>query len=363
MFIKNKKSIIFIVSILLLSLFSTSLVSANNIDKNNLEKIDMNGYRYNIDAEYMEDVVVSLEGMSRKNSTLSGKITVQLKEEDWFVNLDSIEKDQNTYTSNVMFFNENGEEREGDITLDVNFKFVSGYIESYEDPILFTSGPESIDISSLKNHFKQREIGKYEENEETITTLTSSDEYIRSTINTSFIYSHVVGPSSLGSGSNYQKYSVRGWLKSVGNGDDSVRYYWHYVEPWNYASGGLSVDDVFPKSVSNSTVSVRVFYKGFFAQVNIPVTSTSYEVKKASGTSWFREYRSGAGFSESTWKWPGNWTNQSGLAGDFYIVMMGGSTSGTWYRATQTARFGIYDRWAKAYYYRQGDNVLSIQAK
>jgi len=360
-----KKILSIVLVISLVFSIGINVLASENIHKNEKDPIKiLNGFAYDNDGNKISDISIEISELVLEKDeykNLSGK--VKLQNETWGFALNNFEKKNKCFHSPTKLIKKHGEKtikKEGEITFTENLDLISGFIDTPDNnTINFTAGEKASTYNQLKDIYNQLDITS-----DKGFTIESTDPAIRATLDGGGVYAHIVGPASLSTSENDAVYQVRAWLKEnwdtkIG-GPYSVRYQNTYYDPDNYTTGGLSVNNVYPKS-SSSSISFSIAYQSISASVNFP-SSPNYEIG-GRNESYVKNYSNGYDPQDYYVDYDSGIDGVEGIGTEFYTYMMGGSTSGTKYDVDCKVEFKIYDYSSHLYLTQYTTDSFSVECE
>jgi hypothetical protein len=409
-----KKSIFKIGLSSLLLFSSITPIAAKGLDQSvsSMTYSPIAGYTYSLSGDKLNDIKVVISSLKKTGEDITAAEGKVINGKDvWSFASSKFVFDGDVYQSPTTFTKKKDGvtiKREGEIALDAQLELVSGFIEDQFESVQFTGGQKATSPSALKKAFIKQNIGQ-EKSEPSNVSIQSTeaisepvpgdlalapiedptyipaeedqafsstdpqlaDEYaeasstetnIRSTISTSYVYAHLVGPSSLSVRSNYSKYTARAWLKSKYDGTNlTPRYQYSYVNPVDYSSGGgVSVSGVYPKGSESSPISISVAYSAISAGMDFE--SEAGSESNYTGQSYVRNYDVGFDVNDYYLNYDSGYGGTEGIGANFYTVMMGASTVGSSYKVNWSVKWKIWDRNNKTYFERSGSSYYYVKA-
>jgi len=243
----------------------------------------------------------------------------------------------------------------GNLAIERRGKVISGYISANENSVLFTAGPEAITLERLKNIIQDEEE-KFSTYAADPGSGSISDPNLRAVIYQNGVYAHLVGSPQLSAQENDSAYASRVWLDKELPSTQVLTKVEHFIDPTDYSSGGLSARNVYPNGKSGS-IQISIQYAYFGVTLNFPVSSSSGEANGRSRSFITLVNNSIWGWNKSNYLYD-NYKNKTGIAGDFYIYMMGGSKSGNLYSGSWSVKVTIYDSLNRFYFTRGGSSTF-----
>ncbi|GGF18326.1 hypothetical protein GCM10010954_16350 [Halobacillus andaensis] len=313
-----------------------------------MEKTD--GVSYDEEVSNFHDAAFLLNQSDVEDDALvNGKGFIKInndREERYHFEFDELTLDeQGFFVGDVVYEKRIGNDTEtfhGKINIHQEQSLATGSIKgSDENSVYFTVGEDADSEQEIKeeNEERRKAAVKEEKDFDERNSAPNSDElgslgydqdntYDPNLLNSHYsnnVYLHFVGSTSKPKDSNYSKYKMRVGISESLDSSYKVLDSYFYFNPSQYSSGyGLSAEDVYPKSSTNTSLSVGYSYLG--VSVGLSTSSANYSVKKNSGTT-YTYYSPNLSTMDMGWEGTISNSGNKGAIADFYIAMMGGTSN------------------------------------